>query len=90
MFLPVWNESFLKVPSAVFSPVDSFASVHIQCLPFVSVILSLVMPSEDDLDCMYDSTWDSLSEEDDSPDDEDQCAATDRPQKCFWNYGRSV
>ncbi|XP_058859422.1 opioid growth factor receptor-like [Acipenser ruthenus] len=50
------------------------------------------MPSEDDLDCVYeyDSTWDSLSEEDDSPDDGDQCAATGRPQKYIWNYGRSV
>ncbi|XP_041080152.1 opioid growth factor receptor-like protein 1 [Polyodon spathula] len=45
------------------------------------------MPSEDDLDCAYDSTWESLSEEeDDSSDYGDQCGATGRPQKYFWNY----
>ncbi|XP_041112644.1 opioid growth factor receptor-like protein 1 isoform X1 [Polyodon spathula] len=45
------------------------------------------MPSEDDLDCAYDSTWESLSEdEDDSSDRGDQCGATGRAQKYFWNY----
>ncbi|XP_058846887.1 opioid growth factor receptor-like isoform X2 [Acipenser ruthenus] len=53
------------------------------------ILGNLVMPSEDDLDCVYDSTWDSLSEEEDSPDDGDQCAATGRPQKYIWNYGLS-
>ncbi|KAK1157768.1 opioid growth factor receptor-like [Acipenser oxyrinchus oxyrinchus] len=47
------------------------------------------MPSEDDLECVYDSTWESLSEEDDSSDDGQQCAATGRPQKYFWNYSCS-